>query len=68
MNDAGERRFDIVLVWSCGRFARSTKHLILGLEEFRNLGVDFLSYQENIDTSTRLPTTRSVMPIEQQDG
>ena len=30
------------------------KHLILALEEFRNLGIDFVSYQENIDTSSPL--------------
>ena len=46
MNDAKKRRFD--------RFARSTMHLILALEEFRNLGIDFVSYQENIDTSSPL--------------
>ncbi len=53
--DAGKkRRFDMVLVWRFDRFARSTKHLILALEEFRNLGIDFISYQENIDTSSPL--------------
>ncbi len=40
MADAKKRRFDIVLVWRFDRFARSTKHLILALEEFRNLGID----------------------------
>ncbi len=54
MNDAKKRRFDVVLVWRFDRFARSTKHLILALEEFKNLGVDFVSYQENIDTSSPL--------------
>ncbi len=54
MNDARKRRFDVVLVWRFDRFARSTKHLILALEEFKNLGVDFVSYQENIDTSSPL--------------
>ena len=54
MNDAKKRRFDTVLVWRFDRFARSTKHLILALEEFRNLGIDFVSYQENIDTSSPL--------------
>ena len=54
MNDAKKRRFDVVLVWRFDRFARSTKHLILALEEFKNLGVDFISYQENIDTSSPL--------------
>jgi len=54
MNDAKKRRFDTVLVWRFDRFARSTKHLILALEEFRGLGIDFVSYQENIDTSSPL--------------
>ena len=44
----------MVLVWRFDRFARSTKHLILALEEFRNLGIDFVSYQENIDTRSPL--------------
>lgn len=54
MDDAKKRRFDVVLVWRFDRFARSTKHLILALEEFKNLGIDFVSYQENIDTSSPL--------------
>ena len=54
MNDARKRRFDRVLVWRFDRFARSTKHLVLALEEFRHLGIDFVSYQENIDTSSPL--------------
>ena len=54
MADAKKRRFSAVLCWRFDRFARSTKHLILALEEFRNLGVDFVSYQENIDTSSPL--------------
>ncbi len=54
MDDAKKRKFDVVLVWRFDRFARSTKHLILALEEFKNLGIDFVSYQENIDTSSPL--------------
>jgi len=54
MDAARKRKFDVVLVWRFDRFARSTKHLILALEEFRNLGIDFVSYQENIDTSSPL--------------
>jgi len=54
MAEAKKRKFGVVLVWRFDRFARSTKHLILALEEFRNLGVDFVSYQENIDTSSPL--------------
>jgi len=54
MDDAKKKKFDVVLVWRFDRFARSTKHLITALEEFRHLGIDFVSYQENIDTSSPL--------------
>ncbi len=54
MNDAKKKKFDIVLVWRFDRFARSTKHLVNALYEFRNLGIDFISYQENIDTASPL--------------
>jgi DNA invertase Pin-like site-specific DNA recombinase len=52
MNDAQKRRFDVCLVYRFDRFARSTKSLVNALELFRNLGIDFISYQENIDTSS----------------
>lgn len=54
MDDARKRKFDIVCVWKFDRFARSTKHLLSALDEFKNLGIDFISYSENIDTSTPL--------------
>jgi DNA invertase Pin-like site-specific DNA recombinase len=47
-----KRKTDIVLVWRFDRFARSTKELIERLEEFRTLGVEFISYTENIDTTS----------------
>jgi DNA invertase Pin-like site-specific DNA recombinase len=43
-----------IVVWRFDRFARSTKHLLTALEEFRSLGIQFISYQENVDTSTPL--------------
>jgi DNA invertase Pin-like site-specific DNA recombinase len=54
MDDARKRQFDAIVVWRFDRFARSTKHLLTALEEFRSLGVQFISYQENIDTSSAL--------------
>jgi DNA invertase Pin-like site-specific DNA recombinase len=54
MADARKRKFDTVLVWRFDRFARSTKHLLLALEEFRSLGIQFISYQENIDITSPL--------------
>src|SRR4029453_1571299 len=47
-----KRQVDIVLVWRYDRFARSTQALVHALKEFHSLGVDFISYQENIDTTT----------------
>ena len=52
MEDARRRKFDAVLVARFDRFARSTRHLVLALEEFNALGVDFISLNESIDTST----------------
>jgi len=54
MDDARKRKFDTVLVWKFDRFARSTRHLISALDDFKGLGIDFISYSENIDTSTPL--------------
>ncbi|HUU59808.1 MAG TPA: recombinase family protein [Phycisphaerae bacterium] len=54
MADARRRKFDLVCVWRFDRFARSTQHLLSALEEFRNLGVNFVSLNEAIDTSTPL--------------
>src|ERR1700732_2000363 len=54
MDDARKRKFDAIVVWRFDRFARSTKHLLTALEEFRALGIQFISYQENVDTCTPL--------------
>ena len=52
MHDARRGAFDVVLVFRFDRFARSVKQLIQALEEFRSLGIDFVSHQEALDTST----------------
>ena len=52
MTDARRGQFDAVIVWRFDRFARSVKQLILALEEFQALGIDFISHQEALDTST----------------
>ena len=49
---ARQRQIDVVLVWRYDRFARSTQALVQALNEFHSLGVDFISSQENIDTTT----------------
>ncbi len=61
MKDVRRRKVDAVLVARFDRFARSTKHLVLALEEFNALGVDFISLNESVDTST--PMGRMVFTV-----
>ena len=61
MADARRGAFDVVLVFRFDRFARSVKQLIQALEEFRSLGIDFVSHQEALDTST--PMGRAMFTI-----
>ena len=52
MKGAHRREFDAVLVARFDRFARSVRHLVMALDEFNALGIDFISLSESIDTST----------------
>jgi DNA invertase Pin-like site-specific DNA recombinase len=52
MADAHKRRFDVVIVWKFDRFARSVSHLLRALETFKALGIEFVSFSEQLDTST----------------
>lgn len=47
-----KRRADTVLVWRLDRFGRSTKHLLNTLGELMELGINFVSFSENLDTTT----------------
>jgi len=59
--DANRRRFDAVLVWSCDRLARNTKHFLQVLDELNELGIQFLSQREAIDTDG--PLGRAIVVI-----
>jgi DNA invertase Pin-like site-specific DNA recombinase len=59
--DAHRRRFDAVLVWSCDRLARSTKHFLEVLDELNELGIQFHSQREAIDTEG--PLGRAIIVI-----
>ena len=61
MTDAHKRRFDVVCVWRFDRFARSVSHLLRALETFKALGIDFVSFSEQMDTST--PTGKMVFTV-----
>jgi DNA invertase Pin-like site-specific DNA recombinase len=57
MSDARRGVFDVVVVWRFDRFARSVKQLVMALEEFRSLEIDFVSHQEALDTLTPMGRT-----------
>ena len=61
MADARRGRFDVVLTWSCDRIARSTRHLLETLDELNRIGVEFVSFREQIDTGG--PLGRAIVVI-----
>ena len=61
LKDAHRRRFNVVLVWSCDRVARSTKHFLQVLDKLNDLGIQFLSQREAIDTDG--PLGRAIVVI-----
>jgi DNA invertase Pin-like site-specific DNA recombinase len=48
--DARRHRFDVVLVAAFDRVARSVRHFLEVLDELNHLGIEFISFRENIDT------------------
>lgn len=61
MEDARRRKFDVLMVWSIDRLARSTKHLLQTLDELNGRGIQFLSQREAIDTEG--PLGRAIIVI-----
>lgn len=59
--DCRKRRVDAVVVYRYDRFARSLRQLVNALEEFRGLGIEFVSLHEGVDTST--PNGRLIFGI-----
>lgn len=59
--DCRKRAVDCVVVYRYDRFARSLRQLVNALEDFRALGIDFVSLHEGVDTST--PNGRLVFGI-----
>ena len=52
MKDVAKRQVDCVVVWKYDRFTRSMHVLVNDLQYFHSLGVEFISYTQNIDTTT----------------
>jgi DNA invertase Pin-like site-specific DNA recombinase len=61
LNDAGRRKFDIVMAWSIDRLGRSLIDLLNTVQSLEAYGVDLYLDQQNIDTTT--PTGRLMFQI-----
>jgi DNA invertase Pin-like site-specific DNA recombinase len=59
--DARRGQFDVVLVWAGDRIARSVRHYLEVLDELNHLGIEFVSFRENLDTGG--PLGRAVVVI-----
>jgi DNA invertase Pin-like site-specific DNA recombinase len=61
LSDGRRGRFDVVLVWASDRIARSVKHFLDVLDELNRIGVEYVSFRENIDTGG--PLGRAIVVI-----
>src|SRR5438445_8977372 len=48
--DARQGKFQVLLVWACDRLARSVRHFLEVLDELNHLGIEFVSFREQLDT------------------
>ena len=61
MADAKKRKFDVLLVYKLDRLSRSLKDLIMTLDDLKSIGIDFISYDNGLDTTT--PTGRLIFNV-----
>ncbi len=61
MAAAHGREFDVVIVWAADRLARSVRHFLEVLDTLNHLGIEFVSFRENLDTGG--PLGRAVIVI-----
>ncbi len=54
MADARRGKFDVVMVWRFDRLSRSALHFLRVVEELRAMGVDFVSHEQALDTTTAM--------------
>jgi len=59
--DARRHKLDVVLVAAFDRVARSVRHFLEVLDELNHLGIEFVSFRENVDTGG--PLGRAMLVI-----
>lgn len=54
MNDAEEKKFDVVIVTKIDRFARSIIDCLVSIQKLQDLGIQFTATSQAIDTSSAM--------------
>jgi len=49
--DSRRHRFDVVMIWSFDRLARSVRHFLTVLDDLSQLEIEVVSFRENFDTT-----------------
>jgi site-specific DNA recombinase len=52
LKDAEEKKFQAIFIYKLDRFSRSLKDLILTIDKLKELGIDFISLQDKIETAS----------------
>jgi site-specific DNA recombinase len=52
LKDAEEKRFSAIFIYKLDRFSRSIKDLILTIDQLKTWGIDFVSLQDKIETTS----------------
>lgn len=52
LQDAESKKFSAIFIYKLDRFSRSLKDLILTIDKLKELGVDFVSLQDKIETAS----------------
>jgi DNA invertase Pin-like site-specific DNA recombinase len=63
MQDASQRKFDVILCRKLDRFGRSLLHCKSALQELQAHGVRFIATSQNIDTDESNPAARFLLHI-----
>jgi DNA invertase Pin-like site-specific DNA recombinase len=61
MQDAGKRKFDVVLCWKLDRFGRSLTNCTAALQQLQAHGLRFIATSQNIDTDESNPAARFLL-------
>jgi site-specific DNA recombinase len=56
MEDAGARKFEILLVWKLDRFGRSLVDCLNNIQELERHRIRFIATSQNLDTDEKNPS------------